>query len=53
MRILRLIIALLLILGPVGANADESLWDGLQVHGFASQAAVRTSDIVFPIDIHT
>lgn len=43
-RILRLIIALLLILGPVGANADESLWDGLQVHGFASQAAVRTSD---------
>jgi len=45
-RTLRLITASLSILGPVSASAEEasSIWDGLQVHGFASQAAVRTSD---------
>jgi len=27
-----------------GVYAEESVWDGLQIHGFASQGAVNTSD---------
>ena len=42
----RRVIALLPVLGLMSANAEESqsIWDPLQVHGFASQAVVRTSD---------
>lgn len=38
------IIASLTALIPVGAVADGGIWDSLQVHGFASQALVKTSD---------
>lgn len=46
MRHLLLITAFLAMLGPTSAHAEgsESIWDGLQVHGFASQAAIWTSD---------
>lgn len=46
MRHLPLITAFLAMLCLARANAQESpsIWDGLQVHGFASQAALRTSD---------
>jgi len=41
-----LVIALLPALGLMSVNAkgSQSIWDDLQVHGFASQAIVRTSD---------
>lgn len=40
----RLFAALCLMLSGFDAWAEDSVWDGLQVHGFASQAAIKTSD---------
>lgn len=40
----RLILAFLSTLSLASAHAEEALWDDWQVHGFASQAAVKTSD---------
>jgi hypothetical protein len=36
--------AILLMLACSAAQAAESLWDRLQIHGFASQAVLQTSD---------
>ena len=40
----RLAITLPLILCSLNAYSEESFWDNLQVHGFASQAVIKTSD---------
>ena len=44
MPIRRFILFCLATFGAPGVHADESPWDRLQVHGFASQGAVNTSD---------
>ena len=43
-RIGRFSILLLSVFGAAGVNAEESHWDNFQIHGFASQGAVNTSD---------
>ena len=43
MGIRRLVITLLAAAGAAGVHAEESVWDSLQIHGFASQGAVNTS----------
>ena len=44
MGIRRLVITLLAAFSAAGLHAEESVWDRLQIHGFASQGAVNTSD---------
>jgi hypothetical protein len=43
MRLRSILTALLLLLVEAPSPAAETLWDRLQVHGFASQAGVKTS----------